>query len=73
MHFVEEGSDRQASTLLRMMAVAVRVLEREEEELKASEHEEEAGSARYEPCLIDTLASIPPRSLSPPSLLGGHY
>ena len=23
MHFVEEGSDRQASTLLRMMAVAV--------------------------------------------------
>ena len=52
MHFVEEGSDRQASTLLRMIAVAVSVLEREEEELKASEHEEEAGSARHS----DTVA-----------------
>ena len=47
MHFVEVGSDKQASTLLRIMAVALRVLDREDEEVKASEQEDEAGSARH--------------------------
>ena len=53
MHFVEEGSDKQASTLLRIMAVLLRVLDKEEEELKASEQEEEAGSARH----LDAVAA----------------
>ena len=33
--------------LLRIMAVALRVLDREDEEVKASEQEEEAGSERH--------------------------
>ena len=52
MHFVEEGSDKQASMLLRIMAVALRVLDREDEAVKASEQEEEAGSERHS----DTVA-----------------
>lgn len=53
MHFVEEGSDKQASTLLRIMAVPLRVLDKEEEELKASEQVEEEGSARH----LDAVAA----------------
>ena len=47
MHFLEAGLDRQASTLLRIVAVALRVAEIEEEEVNASEQSEEAGSARH--------------------------
>ena len=47
MHFVEEGSDKQASMLLRIMAVALRVLDREDEAGKMFEQEEEAGSERH--------------------------
>ena len=47
VHFFEEGSDRQASMLLRIMAVALRVLDREDEAVKMSEQEEEAGSERH--------------------------
>ena len=53
MHFVEEGSDKQASTLLRIMAVPLRVLDKEEEELKVSEQVEEEGSARH----LDAVAA----------------
>ena len=53
MHFVEEGSDKHASTLLRIMAVPLRVLGREEEELKAAEQEDDAGSARH----VDAVAA----------------
>ena len=47
MHFVEEGSDKQASMLLRIMAVELRVLDREDGAVKMSEQEEEAGSERH--------------------------
>ena len=47
MHFVEEGSDKQASTLFKIIAVLLRVPDREAEEVKASEQDEEAGSARH--------------------------
>ena len=47
MHFLEAGLDKQASTLLRIVAVALRVADIEEEEVNASEQSEEAGSARH--------------------------
>ena len=47
MHFLEAGLDRQASTLLRIVAVALRVADIEDEEVNASEQSEEAGSARH--------------------------
>ena len=47
MHFVEEGSDKHASTLFKIIAVLLRVPDREAEEVKASEQVEEAGSARH--------------------------